>query len=80
MEDHAVGDSTELTQFIQGPGHIRIGRCPCIAAASGIPLTDTVPPHADLEKLRDMMRGSGQGNVAEALSTLSRYRVRKSHE
>ena len=51
-----------------------------IAAASGIPLTDTVPPHADLEKLRDMMRGSGQGNVAEALSTLSRYRVRKCHE
>ncbi len=51
-----------------------------IAAASGITLTATVPPHEDLEKLRAMMRGSGQGNVGDALATLSRYRARRENE
>ena len=45
-----------------------------IAAAAGVTLSASPPPPAEMQKLREMMRGAGQADVACALSTLSRYR------
>ena len=46
-----------------------------IAATAGLTLSETPPPHADLERLRGLMRGAGEGDVAEAMRTLARYRM-----
>ncbi len=48
-----------------------------IAGASSISLSETPPPHEELERLRSMMRGNGGGNVAEAMATIARYRAEK---
>lgn len=45
-----------------------------IAAAGGVALSPTPPPAAEMAKLRALMQSSGQGDVADALQTLSRYR------
>ena len=45
-----------------------------IAAAAGVTLSASPPPPAEMQKLREMMRGAGQADVASALSTLARYR------
>ena len=45
-----------------------------IAAAAGVTLSASPPPPAEMQKLREMMRGAGQADVASALSTLSRDR------
>ena len=46
-----------------------------IAATAGLTLSETPPPHTDLERLRGMMRGAGEGDVGEAMRTLARFRV-----
>ncbi len=48
-----------------------------IAAASGISLSKNPPTHEELERLREMMRGGGGGNVAEAMATIARYRTER---
>ncbi len=45
-----------------------------IAAAAGITLSEAPPPPAEMQRLREMMRGAGQADVASAFSTLARYR------
>lgn len=45
-----------------------------IAGAAGLSLSPTPPPHAELERLRGMMRGAGQGDLANAMRTLARFR------
>ncbi len=45
-----------------------------IARGAGITLSSTPPPHAELEKLRQMMGGCGQADVATAMQTIARYR------
>ena len=49
----------------------RIG---AIAAAAGVTLSAAPPPPAEMQRLREMMRGAGQADVASALATLARYR------
>ena len=45
-----------------------------IAAGSGISLPATPPPPAEMAKLRALMQGSGQADVASAMQTLSHSR------
>ena len=45
-----------------------------IAASAGLCLSETPPPHADLERLRGMMRNAGQADLAEAMKTIARFR------
>ena len=45
-----------------------------IAAQANISLSATPPPPAEMAKLRALMQGSGQADVASAMQTLSRYR------
>lgn len=45
-----------------------------IAASAGLSLSETPPPHAELERLRTLMRGAGQADIAEAMQTLTRFR------
>ena len=46
-----------------------------IAAGAGITLAKNPPPHEEMEKLRQMMSGCGQADVATAMQTLARYRA-----
>ena len=48
-----------------------------IAAGSGISLSATPPPPAEMAKLRALMQGSGQADVASAMQTLSQYRQKR---
>lgn len=45
-----------------------------IAAASGIALAEAPPPPDEMQRLRALLGGCGQQDVAGALATLSRYR------
>ena len=45
-----------------------------IAAQSGFSISKTPPPPAEMARLRALMGGSGQADVASALQTLARYR------
>ena len=45
-----------------------------IAASAGLALSETVPPHAELERLRGMMRGAGEGDIGEAMRLVNRFR------
>ena len=45
-----------------------------IAGAAGLSLSETVPPHAELERLRGMMRGASERDLAGAMQTLARFR------
>ncbi len=45
-----------------------------IAKRAGISLSPVPPPPEEMSKLRAMMGGSGQGDIAKALDTLARYR------
>ncbi len=45
-----------------------------IAAASGVALSDSVPPQGEMEKLRRLLGSCGQGDVASALQALAAYR------
>lgn len=45
-----------------------------IAGAAGVSLSVTPPPPEEMRRLRGMMGGAGQADVAEALRTISRYR------
>ena len=46
-----------------------------IAATAGLNLSETPPPHAELERLRGLMRGAGQADIAEAMRTVARFRA-----
>ena len=48
-----------------------------IAAQGGITLSKTPPPPAEMAKLRALMQGSGQADVAGAMQTLAKYRSKK---
>ena len=45
-----------------------------VAAASGITLTSTTPPAAELAKLRTALGGCGQADIASALETIARFK------
>lgn len=45
-----------------------------IAIQNGISLSETPPPPAEMERLRSLVAGCGQSDVAQAMQTLSRYR------
>ena len=45
-----------------------------IAAAGGVSLSEAPPPAAEMQKLRALMGGAGQADVANAMQTLARYR------
>lgn len=63
MQNLLALDDTALWQRIRS-----------IAAAAGLSLSATPPPPEDMRRLRGMMGGAGQADVAEALRTLSRFR------
>ena len=45
-----------------------------IAAGSGVTLSRTTPPPEEMKKLRALMGGAGQADVANAMATLARYK------
>ena len=45
-----------------------------IAAQGGFRLSPTPPPPGEMARLRALMQGSGQADVARAMETLARYR------
>jgi hypothetical protein len=45
-----------------------------IAAQGGFSIAEAPPPPAEMAKLRALMSGSGQADVASAMQTLMRYR------
>lgn len=45
-----------------------------IAATGGVSLSETPPPAAEMQKLRALMGGAGQADVASAMQTLARYK------
>ena len=45
-----------------------------IAASAGLTLSEAPPPHAELERLRALLRGAGQADIAEAMRTVARFR------
>ncbi|MBQ8351811.1 MAG: hypothetical protein IJY20_07200 [Clostridia bacterium] len=45
-----------------------------IAAQGGFSISETPPPPAEMAKLRALMQGSGQADVASAMQTLAHYR------
>ncbi len=45
-----------------------------IAAGNGVTLSKTVPPPEEMKKLRALMSGAGQADVASAMATLARYK------
>ena len=46
-----------------------------VAGSAGLVLSETPPPHEELERLRGMMRGAGQADLAEAMRTIARFRA-----
>lgn len=48
-----------------------------IAASGGVSLSATPPPPAEMQKLRALMSGAGQADVAAAMGTIARYRQGK---
>ena len=46
-----------------------------IAGTAGVRLSEAPPPHAELERLRGLMRGAGQADIAEAMRTVARFRA-----
>lgn len=46
-----------------------------IAGSAGLTLSETPPPSKELERLRAMMRGAGQADLAEAMRTVARFRA-----
>lgn len=46
-----------------------------IAGSAGLALSETPPSHEELERLRAMMRGAGQADMAEAMRTVARFRA-----
>ena len=50
------------------------GKIRAIAAAGGVALSEAPPPAAEMQKLRAMMGGASQADVAGAMKTLSRYK------
>lgn len=45
-----------------------------LAGTAGLSLPEATPPHDELERLRGMMRGAGEGDVASAMQLLARLR------
>ncbi len=45
-----------------------------IAATGGVSLSQTPPPAAEMQKLRALMSGAGQADVASAMQTIARYK------
>ena len=48
-----------------------------IAAQGGFTLSATPPPADEMARLRALMQGSGQADVARAMQTLARHRRRE---
>lgn len=46
-----------------------------IAGSAGLSLAETPPPEKELERLRSMMRGANQADLAEAMRTVARFRA-----
>ena len=63
MKNLLALDDAALWQTVRG-----------LAAASGVALSETPPPPDEMQRLRTMLGGCGQQDVAGALATLSRYR------
>lgn len=49
-------------------------RIRAIAATGGVALSEAAPPAAEMQKLRALMGGAGQADVAGAMQTLARYK------
>ena len=49
-------------------------RIRAIASTGGVALSEAAPPAAEMQKLRALMGGAGQADVAGAMQTLARYK------